>query len=215
MHDNPYYTIGLDPGKEHDPTALAVIEFDHSTDDLRLRGLHRFRLGTPYTDLPGLLEHRLSSPPLAGRVRLAIDATGLGAPIVDQFRQQLPALDLYAITITAGRNTSGNYRNPHVPKQDLIGGTIVALEQGYLRIAANMRETPTLTDELLTYQQTRTEHDNDTYGAETGHHDDLVLALSLALWLTENRPIGYLNTSNSVVPRGDIPGIVPMGDGLI
>jgi len=211
---NNDYVLGLDLGKENDPTALALIESDPSTSDLRVRALDRYPLGTPLTSLPGLLKPRLTSPPLAGHVRLAVDASGLGGPIVDLLRQQLPAITLYAITITAGNNEGGNHKNPNVPKQDLIATTIVHLEQGLLCIANDMPETRTLRDELLSYRRTTTGHGNDTYGADTGQHDDLVIALSLALWLHKNRRIGYLNTTHSVVPRGEIPGIVPMGDGL-
>jgi hypothetical protein len=212
---NNDYILGLDLGKEQDPTALALIEDDYCSDHLMVRALHRYPLGTPLTDLPGLLKPRLTSPPLAGQVRLAVDASGLGGPIVDLLRQQLRSIDLYAITITSGNNIGGNHKNPHVPKQDLIATTIVHLEQGLLRIASDMPETRTLRDELLSFRRTTTEHGNDTYAAKTGQHDDLVIALSLALWLNENRGIGFLNTTNSVVPRGEIPGIVPMGDGIL
>jgi hypothetical protein len=214
IQNNLYYTIGLDLGKKRDPTALALLESDFSTGERRLRGLHRFPLGTPYGDLPTLLEPRLSNPPLAKRVRLAIDASGIGAPIVEQMRRQLPAIDIYAITITAGHNVSGNRRNPNVPKQDLIATTIVTFEQGLLRIAPEMRETQNLTDELLSFRRASTEHDHETYNAEYGQHDDLVLALSLALWLDEERPIPDPNRPTVFWDDGDIPGIVPMGAGI-
>lgn len=61
---------------------------------------------------------------------------------------------------------------------------------------------------------TRTEHGNDTYGSSAGQHDDLLLALSLALWLTENRRIHDHNQNTTYVPLGDIPGIVAMGEGV-
>jgi hypothetical protein len=78
----PYYTLGLDPGKAQDPTGLALIESYPDEALLRLRGLYRFPLGTPQTQLPALLAPRLTKPPLAGRIRIAIDANGIGGPIV-------------------------------------------------------------------------------------------------------------------------------------
>jgi hypothetical protein len=210
----PYYTLGLDPGKAQDPTGLALIESYPAEAVFRLRGLYRFPLGTPQTQLPALLAPRLTKPPLAGRIRIAIDANGIGGPIVELFRQQLPRIDLYAITSTAGIHTGGSTRDPHVPKQDLIATTSVILEQGRLRIATALHETQTLRDELLSFQRTTTEHGHDTFGARSGQHDDLVLALSLALWLLEHRPIPNPNLRTILIPRRRYPRLVATGEGL-
>jgi hypothetical protein len=78
-----------------------------------------------------------------------------------------------------------------------------------------MPETSTLIDELLSYHHDLTEHGNDTYNAGHGQHDDLVLALSLALWLAANRRIRNPNQVNVAWDRGDIPGIVAMGEGVL
>lgn len=183
-----HYVLGLDPGQSHDPTALALIEYDNQNDPVyRLRALHRFPLNTPYTHLPKALEPRLRTEPLAKHTNLAVDATGVGAAVVENFRDQLLATPLFAITITSGSTVTGDPRNPHVPKEDLISTTSVVLEQGRLRIAATMRDTQPLIDELLDYRRNTTPRGNDTYAAATGKHDDLVLALSLALWTAENR----------------------------
>ena len=208
MADLPFYTLGLDPGKARDPTALALIESDYDDDIDRLRELHRFPLGTPLTELPALLTPRLTTPPLAGRVRIAIDATGIGGAIVELLRQRLPRIDVHAITITSGASVTGTRKDPRVPKQDLIATTSVILEQGFLRIAKDMRETETLRDELLSFQQNSTEHGHDTFGATSGQHDDLVIALSLALWLAEKQPLRDPNLPTISWARGDIPGIV-------
>jgi hypothetical protein len=211
MHRQPYYTLGLDLGRSQDPTALALIESHPGESIFRLRGLHRFPLGTPNTELIALLERRLTTKPLAGRVRLAVDATGIGGAFVDLFHQKLPQIDLFAITITAGTAVGGDRKNPHVPKYDLIASTSVILETGRLRIANDMRETTTLRDELLSFRSTRTEHGNYTYGARSGQHDDLVLALSLALWLLQHRRLRNPNQRNIAWDKGEIPGIVPSG----
>jgi len=122
-------------------------------------------------------------------VKLAIDATGVGAPVVEYFRDHLPEIPIYAITITAGTNVTGTARGPHVPKRDLISTTSVILEQRRLRVAANMHDTSALVDELLAYRRTLNDRGHDTYQAPSGSHDDLVLALSLALWTAEHKPL--------------------------
>jgi hypothetical protein len=215
MQNSPYYTLGLDLGKRHDPAALALVEDDRYVDQLRVRGLHRFQLGTAYRDLVAALRPRLSHPPLANRVRIAIDATGVGDAIVELFQEQLPEIVLYAITITGGGKVTGGTRDPRVPKPDLIAATIVAFEQRDIRIAAEMEATPTLVDELLSFKRSSTEHGHTTYGAESAQHDDLVLALSLAIWLIDNRPSPDPNLPTVSWDRGEIEGIVPMGAGIL
>jgi Terminase RNaseH-like domain len=206
----PYYVLGLDPGQAADPTAVALVEYDYMQQPVyRLRGLHRFPLGTPYTELPGALETRLHEPPLTGCVTLAVDATGVGAPVIDHFRKHLPSIPLYAITITAGTTVTGSGQHPHVPKRDLISTSSVILEQRRLQVAENMRNTEALTDELLAYRRTTTERGHDTYAAASGSHDDLVLALSLALWTAEHKaPRRRVYHSNiKVLTETRLPGI--------
>jgi hypothetical protein len=205
------YVLGIDPGQVNDPTALALLELDHLRRPVYLlRALHRFPLGTPYTELPSALARRLLQPPLGGHTSLAIDATGVGAPVIDHFRQELPKLRLYAITITAGSSVTGNGSNPHVPKRDLIGTSSVILEQRRLRIAANMHDTDPLRDELLAYRRTTSERGYDSYAAAAGSHDDLVLALSLALWTAEHRPSTRPQRRYSRIPRGRLPTATEM-----
>lgn len=183
------YVLGIDPGQANDPTAVALLELDTADRPIyHLRGLHRFPLGTPYTKLPDAIAKKLKREPLAGRTSLAIDSTGVGAPVVEHFQTALLDVPLYAITITAGAAVTGTSRKPHVPKRDLIGTTSVILEQHRLRIAREMRDTPALEDELLAYRRSISDHGADTYTAPIGTHDDLVLALSLALWTAEKRP---------------------------
>lgn len=200
-----HYVLGIDPGQAHDPTALALIE--HSLDHkpcYHLRALHRFPLGTPYPRLVEQVTGRLAAKPLADRTRLAIDATGVGSPIVDLFKEQTPrASELYAITITGGTSVGGSSRHPTVPKRDLINTTAVLLQQQRLRIASELPDTDALIDELLSYRVKISETGHDSYGPANSHdHDDLLLALSLALWLAETRPFRY---ARICVPRGRIP----------
>jgi hypothetical protein len=206
------YVLGIDLGQSPDATALALLEYDYiQNPDYRLRGLHRFPRGTPYSDLSDPICEHICHPSLRGRVNLAVDATGAGRPVVDYLRDELYPTPLFAITITGGNEVTGGHRDPHVPKRDLVGTTSLTLEQRRLQITENMRDTDALLDELLAYRRTISERGNDTYGAASGTHDDLVLALSLALWTAENRrpparqyPIGNPNRLSHLYDiRGD------------
>jgi hypothetical protein len=55
-------------------------------------------------------------------------------------------------------------------------------------MAENMRDTSELIDELLDYRRITSDSGMHSYGAAAGAHDDLVLALSVALWTAENKP---------------------------
>src|SRR6266568_1728715 len=94
------YFVGLDLGQRRDPSALAVVEraevflneIDHVTYErrrvlrFRVRFLERVRLGTPYPDVVHRVREVVGRPSLAGRCALTVDATGVGAPVVDMLR---------------------------------------------------------------------------------------------------------------------------------
>ncbi len=204
------YVLGLDVGQAADPTALVLLEQDQQQHPTySIRALHRLPLGTPYTALPQAINKRLSQPPLAGHTRLAIDATGVGRPVIDLFKHQLADVPLYAITITGGTTVTGSGTQPHVPKRDLITTTSVILEQHRLRIPASLPDTQALLDELLAFRRTRSETGHDSYVAPPGSHDDLVLALSLAVWLAEHKRVRYSEATISV-PTGRLPTVEEM-----
>ena len=138
-----------------------------------------------------MISRRVTAAPLAGRTRIGLDATGVGRPITDLFREQLPRVPVYAITITAGTTVTGSGEHPHVPKRDLINTAALILEQHRLQIATALPDTDALVEELLAFRRTTSDTGHDSYAAAAGNHDDLVLALSLALWTGEHKPPPY------------------------
>src|SRR5262245_4457864 len=95
------FVIGVDLGQQHDYTAVAIlesIELVHNDRDpvtyerrrehrTRLLHLHRVKLGTPYPDVVRAIKDIAASPTLAGRCTLVVDATGVGAPVVDLLKR--------------------------------------------------------------------------------------------------------------------------------
>jgi hypothetical protein len=70
-----------------------------------------------------------------------------------------------------------------VPKRDLVSGVQVALQSRTLKIASELSEAETLARELQNFTVKITDSANDVYGAwRVGTHDDLVLAVALAVW---------------------------------
>ena len=193
------FCVGLDLGQAQDPTALAVLERVAERDLLGrtvaaydLRHLERFQLGTGYPEVIERVLALFAEEPLAGQT-LAVDHTGVGAVVVDMLRKAKPKARILPITITAGSNvTRGEKGDFRVPKKDLVGALQVLLQQGRLRVAADMPEAAILVKELQNFQVRITAHANEQYAAwREGLHDDLVLAAAIAAWAAEKPKANY------------------------
>lgn len=213
------YVAGLDLGQAQDYSALAIVEAGPVGPDqtFDVRHLHRWPLGTRYPAIVDDVAALLAAPEVRGRVRLAIDATGVGAAVVDLFRgPRQPAqawqfnrgtgavsvppptappppivAPIHAITITGGTAVARTGRDAAVPKRDLVGAVVAPLQGGRLRIAPELPEAATLTRELRDFRakiSLATGHDSYGVGEEwrVGQHDDLVLALAMAVWVARN-----------------------------
>ena len=190
-HPAPKYTFGLDLGQVKDYTALCVLE-RHGEGDTAIyhaRHLQRFALGTPYPAIVVAVAEMLQQPSLSKeKVRLAIDETGVGAPVVDLFRQARLRAVLYPIHITGGASVNQDGDVEYVPKRNLVSVVQVALQTDQLKVASALPEAQTLVRELQNFQVKITDAANDTYGAwREGTHDDLVLAVAMALYAGKKR----------------------------
>ncbi len=174
------FTVGADIGQAHDPTALAVVET--AGDEGRVRHLERLPLGTPYPQVVARIVELVQALPDAA---LVVDATGVGRPVVDQLRAA--GLDPVAVTITAGKAATFDSGMWHVPKRELVLALVVAFEGDRLKVAAGLRHAKALTGELQAFQRKVTGAGRAAYGATAGAHDDLVIAVALAVWWAAHR----------------------------
>ncbi len=203
------FFIGLDLGQSHDFTAIAVLqrtvlkrEFNPAVwsfrkeVQLQLRYLERVPIGTPYPDVVRRVVEITHSPALTGPIHLAVDNTGVGAAVMDLLRAAQPKAALLPVTITGGDTQNFSHGSYRVPKRDLIVGLQVLLQRGGLRIAADLRDAPTLLTELMAMQVKVSTAGNEQFAAwREGAHDDLVLAVALACWAVE---IAYPKCSGQV-----------------
>ncbi len=191
FHPAPRYTVGLDLGQTKDYTALVILERHGEAEQavFHARHLERFPLGTPYPAIVASVADMLKQAPLSsGTPRLAVDETGVGAPVVDLFRQARLNAVLHPIHITGGATVNYDRGVEYVPKRNLVSVVQVALQTDKLKIAEALPEAGTLVRELQGFQVKITEAANDTYGAwREGAHDDLVLAVALALYVGKKR----------------------------
>jgi hypothetical protein len=77
----------------------------------------------------------LESPELEGDCGVVVDATGVGAPVVEMLRQSRLRCEILAVTITGGDKESQNGLSWNVPKKDLMSEVHLLLEKDELRIA--------------------------------------------------------------------------------
>jgi hypothetical protein len=181
------FVIGLDLGQSKDYTALVILEHVTSGVDERFLAhkIERFQLGTPYPTIVSEIT-KLVKQPIFRRsfTTLAVDQTGCGAPIFDLFKQANLPCNLTGIHITAGSQVNHTNGLVYVPKRELVSSTQLALQTGILKISKSLPNAEILIQELLNFQVKISESANDLYGAwRENQHDDLVLALSMALWV--------------------------------
>lgn len=189
--------VGVDIGQAHDPTAIAIVTkvttraaeplLEHLNPEPHARfdvqHLERFKLGTPYPAQVDALEAMLVRPPL-NRLspRVLVDYTGVGRPVFDMFAGRHALRRAQGVVITGGRDTARNGNGYSVPKGELVAKLQALLHAGQLRIAATLPDAPTLLRELQDFRVRFTDAGNATFNAREGAHDDLVLALALAVF---------------------------------
>lgn len=228
------YIAGLDVGQMADPSALAVMERDIVMPKGRLesryaaRWLERFPLQTSYPQLVRLVRERLEK--LGQHCILVVDITGVGRGVVDMLREEWMTLDpltherhpmpgkpsLVAVTLLT--SAMQEVRTPqwdeyHVPKRNVVMAFMLALQQQRFRAARGLKEAQTLFQEGQNFQWKVSPTGQDQYGAwRAGQHDDLLLAVAVAVWWGEQHRPRTLGTSgqsqyatgagNPLLPRG-------------
>ena len=153
LRRRPSFYVGVDLGQAQDYTAVAVVERDELVFNERdpvtwsfleetrfhLRHLERVPLGSSYLNVAEHVWRMVQRAPLAGNVKVVVDATGVGAPVVDLLRRGGLGCRVMPVLITSGAAESQDGARFCVPKRDLIGGLEVAFERRRLRVAKGLR----------------------------------------------------------------------------
>ena len=191
------YLVGLDLGQKHDHTAIAVVEREKIVGTRRdpvtweldkrtvyaVRYLERMPLGMSYPEVVERVARLVRNIRLTTRCELAVDATGVGAPIVDMLRRAKLGCNLSPVTITGGDRQSQDTNGWKVPKRDLVTGPQALFECGELEVARGLEEGERLVEELREMRVKVSLGGHESFEAwRSGAHDDLVLAVALACW---------------------------------
>lgn len=196
------FVLGLDPGQSIDPTAIAIVErvsppataFLLDDDGREVEAgspgqasyhvlwLERVALGTSYIAIAAHVRATLAREPLLGNCELVIDRTGVGRAVFDLFVDA--GLEPVGISITAGdsEHREADRSGWRVSKLALVSRLQALLHAGELKIAKSLPEALALAAELQDFRATISESGTATFGARSGRHDDLVLALACACW---------------------------------
>ncbi len=192
---------GLDLGFSQDPTALAIVEeitrptgnFDYTNQAdetetvLVLRHIQAYPLRMPYREVAGVVERELSLYRTTERPCVAVDASGVGLPVVELLRESRLAADLVPIAITSGQAVGKLAHAATVPKHVLLHNMRRMFEMRELRIPAQLPGVSELMEELVALGV-----------AGSAQHDDLAYALALALWAARPRP--YVGERAELLP---------------
>jgi hypothetical protein len=153
---------------------------EHKQSVYQLGFLERVPLRTAYPAIVQYVKRLLASPMFAGQIDLAIDQTGVGAPVADLFKSA--GVSFAGVMITGGDSESSEGNVYKVPKMTLVSRLQALLHEGRLQIQKELPEATELVKELQDFRVRFTESGHMTFGAREGRHDDLVLALAMAAW---------------------------------
>ncbi len=201
---------GLDFGQAKDFCALACVKRVPNPTPRPKRAwaydvlhLESWELGTSYVDIVGDVEKRFATPKLRGS-NLVPDATGLGRPMCDLLRSRRVKARIVPVTTTAGKLASRNEETGiwNVPKVDLVTTLQLLMQDNLVRVDSRLKLAGRLKKELQEFRVKITTARNETFGAESSQHDDLVFALMLSTWLGE-RDGGGIQAGIGVPPAGE------------
>ncbi|MEO7652912.1 MAG: hypothetical protein ABIZ80_20815 [Bryobacteraceae bacterium] len=209
----PSYFVGLDLGQRRDYSAVAIVErAELFLDDInyvtyerkrraryRLRYLRRLPLGTTYPDVVAQVREVLRMPELAAGCTLVMDATGVGAPVLDMLRAAGLRCPIEAVIMTGGDTESHAGGRWHVPKRDLVTGLQAMLEEEELAMSPRVPGAKELIQELEAMRARIGRSGRASFGAwREGEHDDLAMAAALACWRARWKARGIWGTRRIV-----------------
>ena len=223
--------MSVDIGQQTDYTALSYVQAGRTIIDeviqppeYKIRTLGRVTLGTPYPEIVQMairMKDRVTNRKMSP-LTWVLDATGVGRPVVDMFRDE--GVNPIAITIHGGdkfsygviegrKNSEGNAAKVlggnsvntmewHVPKRDLVAALIVAFQNQQLKIPKSLKMGNLLINELVNFRMKidpKTAHDSYEAWRENVH-DDLVLTVAMAVYVSQKLTPGEL------IPRSKMSG---------
>ena len=200
------YLLGVDLGKRQDYSAALTVQrklqeqerdgipesWAHQHEAIVASAIYhvvdirRWDIGTDYLEVVDDLRSALQFPKLLHRTALIVDATGVGAPVIELMERM--KMEPTGVLMTGGTTSSideeGLY---HVSKHSLITKLQLVFQSGRVKINPDLKLAETLKEELKRFTTKITRSGNDAYEAfSEKDHDDMVIALAIVIWHAEN-----------------------------
>ncbi len=192
----PHAFIGVDFGKEQDPSAMVIVEFvmeprgtvDAATRTplfdcgLVVRHMESPPLGTEFLDVGARALQLARHPRLQGHCTIVADANGPGNPVVEYMSRPPLTAPLVPVKTTSGHamRKEGKYYN--VSKSVLMDRLEYALRMKKVRIQ-QLPLTEPLLRELTLLEREERRSGNVVFSTPSARvHDDLAMALAMAVW---------------------------------
>ena len=148
--------------------------------------IHTYRppLRTPYDEVINTVCKTVKHADLYQNCYLVVDKGQVGNAIVQTMIKI--GLHPYAVNITAGREVSETTGGWNVPKKDLVGALILALEQQTFKTHPRISDRAQLISELKKFRMKRRASGAMTFEAERDRdHDDMVMSLAMGIWFSD------------------------------
>ena len=189
------FFVALDLGAAGEYTALAVIERPYVHRSFpraqrrpahSLRYLRRFPIGMSYPEVFEELRQLIRKPPLPGCI-LGVDETGVGRSVAsllkDRLKHQVTCM-YCPLTVVLGTAAPGPTHQ--IRKLELVGTLQVLLQTRRLSIPSSLPDADLLVRELSNFRTKPVVVPDDPLAAwRDGPHDDLVFAVAIAAWMSE------------------------------
>lgn len=173
------YVFGIDLARSFDRTA--IVGFDTHTNHLvYFKTLQNVTWDTQKEEITTILTKY-------NNAQAVVDATGVG----DSFTEQLAlsGLNIYAFKITSNQ-----------VKRNLIERMAMYLENKYITYP----DIHEIKEELDSFEYELTAANNITYSAPSGKHDDIVLAIALAVQMLNMTPVPFREITREAIVRNDM-----------
>ena len=190
-----HYAAGVDVGKRHDPSALAIIErrqlmgadgrfsnrpIEQGDPIFHVVHAQRFPLNEPYPQQGLRLARLLGSRAELADCPVLVDRTGVGDGVIDQWKRDLP--EIRAIVLTAGREVTRSGRELHISKSVLIQELQAHLHYQTIKVPTDLPEAEAIAREAADFEVHYSAAGALQWNAKSGAHDDLIIAIALALY---------------------------------
>jgi hypothetical protein len=210
-----YWHMGVDLGQRKNHSAIVLVEqrveatgavcpFTYEPVCKRvlvIRHVEQVALGTRYSAVVekiGRLSRRQELG--AAKLTVAVDATGLGGVVAEMLRAEPPRGELMPVVFTSGELAHRKDGIDFVPKTELMMGLMRSFEVEGLCVARGVRHWGKLEEELLGMR--RVAGPRQIEWVSEGKHDDLVMALAVALFGYRLRALPVKGAALARLARG-------------